>query len=111
MKPLGLPKTGILRKNREFNKVYHAGKRVYGDNFVVVTLPNQYAWSRLGVSVPKKVGGAVRRNRIKRIVREVFRLNQHIFPENSDVVIAIRPGFKARSSNEFQEKVIAALAR
>lgn len=91
--------------------MYQAGKRVYGDNFVVVTLPNQYTWSRLGVSVPKKVGGAVRRNRIKRIVREVFRLNRHIFPESSDVVIAIRPGFNARSSNEFQEKVAAALAR
>jgi len=111
VKPLGLPKTGILRKNREFKRVYQAGKRVYGDNFIVITLPNQYAWSRLGISVPKKVGGAVRRNRIKRIVREVFRLNRHIFPANSDVVIAIRPGFNAHSPNELLEKVAAALAR
>jgi ribonuclease P protein component len=49
--------------------------------------------SRLGISVPKKVGNAVQRNRIKRIIREAFRLHNGIFPQGSDIVFAVRPGF------------------
>jgi ribonuclease P protein component len=49
--------------------------------------------SRLGISVHRKVGNAVRRNRIKRIVRETFRLHREIFPQSSDIVFTVRPEF------------------
>ncbi|MCI5120194.1 MAG: ribonuclease P protein component, partial [Candidatus Electrothrix sp. AUS4] len=54
---------------------------------------SRFSASRLGISVPRKVGNAVQRNRIKRIIREAFRLHRDVFPQGSDVVFAVRPGF------------------
>lgn len=109
MKPHGLPKSSIISKTWEFNRVYRFGNRLHGDGFAVIYMPNQQQWSRLGISVQRKVGGAVQRNRIKRVVREVFRKNRHLFPQNADVVVTIRPGFSVRSSNDFQHMVSAVM--
>ena len=48
---------------------------------------------RLGISVHRKTGNAVRRNRIKRLIREVFRLNRSLFPSSCDIVFTVRPEF------------------
>ncbi len=109
MKTYGLPKTSLLRKSREFNRVYQCGNRLRGDGFAVIYLNGEQQETRLGISVQRKVGNAVRRNRIKRIIREVFRLNRHLFPSNSDVVIAIRPGFSAYSTADFYAMASAVL--
>lgn len=87
-----------LRKTREFNRVYQNGARLYGKGFILVYLrdkqvDNRVSESRLGISVPRKVGNAVQRNRIKRIIREAFRLHREVFPQGSDIVFAVRPGF------------------
>lgn len=49
--------------------------------------------SRLGISVHRKIRGAVKRNRIKRIIRESFRLQQKQYPPQADIVFAVRTGF------------------
>lgn len=91
-----------LKKTGEFNRVYRNGARLYGKGFTLVYLrdeqtdkqaDNRLFESRLGISVPRKVGNAVRRNRIKRIIREAFRLHREVFPRYSDIVFAVRPGF------------------
>ncbi|SHK42114.1 ribonuclease P protein component [Desulfatibacillum alkenivorans DSM 16219] len=66
-----------LRKRPQFLALGERGKRVQNAYFIAVFAPAQGKVSRLGVTVTKKVGGAVTRNRIKRCVREYFRLNQH----------------------------------
>lgn len=81
--------------------MYRNGARLYGKGFTLVYLRDEQSEqsdsrlseSRLGISVPRKVGNAVRRNRIKRIVREAFRLHREVFPRYSDIVFAVRPGF------------------
>jgi ribonuclease P protein component len=64
-----------------------------GNGFALIYLPGELPDSRLGISVHRKVGNAVHRNRIKRIVREAFRLHREIFPQSSDIVFTIRPDF------------------
>lgn len=59
-------------------------------SFIVLLSRNDKGTARFGITVSKKVGNAVRRNRIKRLVREFFRLNRDRFPESTDVVIIAR---------------------
>ena len=91
------PRRLRLRRNREFQQVYSAGKRRHGAGFSLIFAPNGMGWTRLGISVRKKTGTAVRRNRIKRLFREAFRLHKERFPQACDVVITVRPGFACDS--------------
>ena len=106
MKRFALPKSSLLRKSAEFNQVYRHGNRLRGNGFAFIYLSGDQADSRLGVSVSRKVGNAVRRNRIKRIMRETFRLHREIFPRSSDIVIAVRPGFSLAGMHEMRTAVV-----
>jgi ribonuclease P protein component len=77
-----------IRRRSEFQRVYDHGVRVSGRYTTVFLLPNEQAGSRLGIAATKKLGGAVRRNRAKRLVREVFRRNK-IAP-GFDIVVVPR---------------------
>jgi ribonuclease P protein component len=84
----GLPRTERLRKRAVFQKVQGRGKKLQTDHFIVFTLPNDSVKpARLGVTVSRKVGGAVVRNRVKRLVREAFRRQKTLFPRGLDVVL------------------------
>jgi ribonuclease P protein component len=99
-KRFGLPKVCLLRKNVEFNRVYRLGKRLHGKGFSLIFASNTMESNRLGISVPKKTGKAVDRNRIKRIIREAFRLHRDSFPAKSDIIVTVRPGFSLRTPSE-----------
>ncbi|MBC8309069.1 MAG: ribonuclease P protein component [Phycisphaerales bacterium] len=67
-----------------------AHKRTVGP-LLIHTKNNGLEFSRLGLSVPKRVGNAIKRNSLKRLCREAFRSLQPGFPENIDVLITVRP--------------------
>jgi ribonuclease P protein component len=75
-----------LKKRYEFRRVQLSGRRIHTPHFLVVVQANALPNTRLGITVTKKVGTAVERNRIKRVVREVFRRNRFLFPASHDVV-------------------------
>jgi len=83
----------LLRTTGEFQRVYRSGRRLQGEGFGLIFLANGLEYNRLGISVQRKAGNAVRRNRIKRLIREVFRLHRDQFPLSADVVFTVRPGF------------------
>ena len=80
-----------LRGQRVFAGVYGARVRKNVGPIGVFAKPNGLKQSRLGLSVPRRVGTAVARNRIKRLLREAFRLNQHELPGGYDIVVTVRP--------------------
>jgi ribonuclease P protein component len=75
-----------IRRHSEFQRVYDQGVRIHGRYCSLFVLPNEGA-GRLGITATKKVGGAVRRNRAKRLIREIFRRNK---VDRLDVVVIAR---------------------
>ncbi|HET8938456.1 MAG TPA: ribonuclease P protein component [Polyangiales bacterium] len=86
------PRTDRLLRRSEFMRVQQQGRRVHTAHFVMLVVRAGRGVTRLGVTVGRRVGGAVQRNRVKRLVREVFRLNRQLFPRECDVVLVARKG-------------------
>jgi ribonuclease P protein component len=76
---------------REFQAAYEQGVRRVHGAIAVYGRPNALAESRLGLSVGKRVGNAVKRGRMKRLVREAFRLMRDEMPPGYDLVVSVRP--------------------
>ena len=72
----GLKKEQKVLDRAEFVKLSKHGRRFQDHYFIIAILPNESENSRLGITVTRRVGNAVTRNRLKRLVREWFRLNQ-----------------------------------
>ena len=88
-----LPRAHRLRRRRDFLHVQKRGKRVHTEHFILIVSPRTDAEiGRLGITVTKKVAGAVGRNRVKRVVREVFRRHRHYFPQGYDLVVIAKSG-------------------
>ncbi len=97
-----------LRGRLAFAAVYEAKVRTSLGPLLVCSLPNQLDHPRLGLSVPRRVGSAVRRNRLKRLLREAFRLSQHDWPGGYDLLIIVRP-HKALALAEYQRLIARAM--
>jgi ribonuclease P protein component len=78
-----------IRKRAEFERVYERGAKAHSRFATVFVLSNDQEVGRLGIAATKKLGGAVQRNRAKRLIREVFRRN-NIAPGYDVVVIPKR---------------------
>ncbi|MEM7784314.1 MAG: ribonuclease P protein component [Planctomycetota bacterium] len=85
------PKTDRLLKKKEFDLVYANDAFAVDDVLVVKGIHNRLGRARLGLSIGKKVGNAVVRNRWKRLIRESFRLQKSEFP-SLDIVVRPRKG-------------------
>ena len=87
----GLPRRRRLLSRKDFRRVYRRGKRAAGKHLVVVAFHRRRPGFRLGLSVSKANGHAVRRNKIKRIFREAFRLERPQLPGGYDLVLIPQP--------------------
>src|SRR6266852_4374631 len=74
-----------IRRRAECKWVYERGTRIHGRYSTVFMLPTDRGVGRLGIAATKKLGGAVQRNRVKRLIREVFRRNK--IADGFDVVV------------------------
>lgn len=88
----GLGRDARVRRRSEYQAIQSRGRRVHTPHFVLILLPSERSVGRLGITVTRKVGSAVSRNRVKRLVREVWRRNRRRFPEGFDVVFIAKQG-------------------
>ncbi len=93
---------------RRFRSVFDAQCSRGAGPLVVYTLPSSVGESRLGLVVSKRVGKAVIRNRIKRMLREAFRLDRADFPAHYDVVVVVR-AHRSRTLEQYRTWLIDAI--
>ena len=102
IKRLGLGRQEKVKKKHEFKTVFDAGKR-YSNNLISIIFHNRQISTennsarRLGIIASRKVGIAVQRNRLKRLIREIFRINKHNFKAPVDLVVILKPASRAAS--------------
>jgi ribonuclease P protein component len=84
-----LPTGERLRRDRDFRRVYAAKRAIVHPLMVLYSRPSQGA-TRIGFSVSKKLGGAVRRNRIKRRLREACRAHAPVLRSGFDAIFVAR---------------------
>jgi ribonuclease P protein component len=105
-------RTDRLLESREFQHVTRQGRRAASDAFVVlVAVDGARVRPRLGVTVSRRVGNAVVRNRVKRRIREWFRREREHLPRGAEVVVIARTGATGLSFRESAELLSRLAAR
>ena len=87
MKEQSYRKPERVTNRSRFKAIYDQGVWRSSKHFTIVTCVNTQGVKRLGITVTKKTGNAVKRSKAKRLIREFFRLNKGLFPDKHDVVI------------------------
>ncbi|MDO4765515.1 MAG: ribonuclease P protein component [Eubacteriales bacterium] len=95
-----------LKKNQDFKNVYNSSCSCANRQLVAYFLKNQQAENRIGISVSKKVGNSVVRHRLKRLVKEAYRLNQSKIKSGYDIVIVVRAGAKGKNYWEIESSLL-----
>ena len=105
------PRSRRITARREFQAVYAGGLRAGSDTLTLFGLANPDGICRLGLTVGRKIGGAVRRNRVKRRLREVFRRNRHALLPPLDLVVNARPGIAERTVEQLEREFLECFER
>jgi ribonuclease P protein component len=104
-------KTEKLLNREEFVNLNRSGRRQYTRHFVFIFKENGLSFARLGITVSKKIGNAVQRNRVKRLIREFFRLHRDLFPKGFDIVIAAKRNAISVNYSDITEELSEGLTR
>jgi len=97
-----------IRKRSEYQAIYEKARRVPSRSFVLFVHPNTQHRPRIGITVTKKIGGAVQRNRAKRLVREIFRRHKSEL-QNVDIVVNGRTALPAADYHRLESEFLGCL--
>ncbi|MBC2737071.1 MAG: ribonuclease P protein component [Desulfobacteraceae bacterium] len=101
----GYPKEHRIRKRSEYLQLADDGKRLFGRLFILVLARREQQVSRLGITVTKKIGNAVTRNRLKRICREYFRTHKDQLGAVFDIHVIARSASAKAATDELTESL------
>ena len=107
----GFPRKLRIVRPCDYQTLYKTGRRVHSERFVLFGRENAMGCPRLGITVSRKVGNAVVRNRIKRLFREIFRKSRGEIPGRFDIVVNARPDCAGASYEELRREFLAAAQR
>ncbi len=110
-RPGGLPPAYRLARKADFDAVYREGRKRTSREFAVFLRPNGLPVSRFGWSIKKTLGTAVRRNRIRRRVREIVRLHRSEMATGWDVVIHPRASVASADFVALRDQLLKLLPR
>jgi ribonuclease P protein component len=108
---MSFSKTDRLLKRDEFRRVYEQGRKVQAKYFAAFVLPTEQRQPRIGITVTRKFGKSVERNRARRLLREVFRKNKWLVPPGVDIVINVKGPLAEAGYSELERDFITFLER
>lgn len=95
-----------VKRRADFRRIQSTGRKIHTPHFVLAVLPREKGGpSRLGITVTRRVASAVGRNRVKRVMREVFRRHRELFPEACDVVVIAKEGAALLGFHEVRREI------
>ena len=104
------PRTERLRKRAEFKRAEkNKVARLVTKHLVILAAPNDLPHVRIGLTASKKVGGAVVRNRAKRLLREIYRRNKHLFPQGHDYILIAKHGMADTGYQDLTQEIAKAI--
>ena len=103
--------TSALNKNYEFKRLYNKGKNAASKYVVVYCLKTNRAENRLGITVSTKLGGAARRNRIRRRLKEIYRINEHTLYKGYNIVLVARQRSRDAEWSELESSVLSLFSK
>jgi ribonuclease P protein component len=109
--PRAFPKHLRLLRRSDFRRVYEEGERRSAPLCALFFRANGLRQTRLGITVPVRLGSAVVRNRVKRRLREVFRLNRASIPTGWDIVLNPRPAVAQMPFESLQREILRLFPR
>jgi ribonuclease P protein component len=104
------PKSDRLRTDREYREVVHKGQRTRSAHFTIYRDFPEGTVRKTGVSVGRRIGNAVVRNRVKRLIREFCRRNREAFPPGSRTAIVAKATPGAPSYSSVRDELLAAIS-
>ena len=99
----GFSKKIRVKKESEFKQIIKQGSKRFGENIVLYRLHSSGEGQRFGIKISRGIKGAVKRNRIKRIIRETLRKNKDSFDPNEKVVVLFKPGTEDVNLDKLKE--------
>jgi len=99
--------TTSLTRNYEFKRLYSKGKNAASKCTVLYCARNGTSENKLGITVSTKLGGAVQRNRIRRRLKEIYRLNEHTFRTGYNIVLVARTRSRYAGWSELESSVLS----
>jgi ribonuclease P protein component len=109
--PEGFPWHYRIVRGADYRSVYSAGLKLYSESFILFGKENHLGYRRLGITVSRKVGSAVIRNRAKRLFREIFRKSVAAIPDNIDLVVNARRECAEAVYRDLREEFLSAVGR
>ena len=106
-----MKKINVVKENKDFAEIINNGKKYWNDTFSMFVKKNHLGKYRFGISVSKKIGNAVTRNRIKRQIREIIDKYKNIYSNDQDYIIIVRRNYINLSFLEIEKKYLELINR
>ena len=103
---LTFPKSRRLRSSLDFARIYQLKQKAGSQHLLIFAVLNDIGQTRIGLSVSKRNGNSVVRHRIRRLLKEAYRLEQYQIPEGLDLILIPRPGSGATFEDYRHEIVL-----
>ena len=107
----GFPKKERLRKRADFTEIFNQGQKTYSSHLILFCRANGGQSARIGITASRKVGMAVVRNRVKRLIREYFRQHKSYFTTGIDYSFVVKKSFSLLPRKVAEEQLYSLLKR